>query len=401
MITGIDDYAELADKCSHCSLCEAVCPVYLADLLETNVARARVDIINQTLCKKSMPVTRRVRDIINRCLICTSCTQSCGAAVPVHEIIITARHALYGGRRQNLFMRHFMKCMVENRGITGLPALLLLSAQKLRLAPEGFPSVKLRTFDRRYYGTYLPEGKKRAKVAYFTGCSTNTMDPDTGISVMKVLAHNGIEVVVPERLVCCGIPSLGEGDIETVQKSVRNNVNILSVLDVDAIVTDCTSCGMMLRIEAPKTLPEGDPCQAKAVRMAEKVFEVTDYLNTIGIVADPGPVDESYTYHVPCHRGWTPGMNAAPLQLLANIPGLKYKAMEEPEKCCGAGGSFFLDYTDLARKIRKRKAEDIANSGARVVISQCPGCRSYLSPVLGKGQEIVHPITMLLRSYRY
>lgn len=399
MIGDLDYYGGLVAKCSHCALCEAVCPVYLEDMLETHVARARVDIIDQTLYRKTMPVTPRVREIIKRCLVCTSCTQSCGAAVPVHEIIITARAALYDSQRQNRLKNYFTRTMMEKRGIKGLPALTLAAAQILHIAPQGFPKVSLRTFDSLYQGSYLPGGKKRARVAYFTGCATNTMDVETGISVMKVLAHNGIEVVIPDKLMCCGIPALGEGDIQTAQRMVRNNLSILAELEVDAIVADCTSCGMMLRREALKVLPPADPLLAKAVALSAKVFEVSDYLNTIGLAVEPGPLEESYTYHVPCHRGWTPTLGDAPLQLLSHIPGLQYRAMEEPEKCCGAGGAFFMEYSDLSRGIRKRKLDDINGTGAGLVISQCPGCRSYLSAGLGKSRETIHPVTLLRRAY--
>ncbi|MCX5997564.1 MAG: (Fe-S)-binding protein [Chloroflexi bacterium] len=399
MIGDLDYYKGLVEKCSHCALCEAVCPVYLEDMLETHVARARVDIIYQTLYKKSMPVTPRVREIIDRCLLCTSCTQDCGGAVPVHEIIITARAALYGGRKHDPLRDYFIREMMEKRGIKGFPALMLAAAQKLHVAPGGFPKVSLRTFDSLYHGRYPPTGKKRAKVAYFTGCATNTMDVETGVAVMKVLGHNGIEVVIPDKLMCCGIRALGEGDIKTAQKIVRNNIAILAEQEVDAIIVDCTSCGMMLRSETAKLLPADDPLLAKAVALSPKVFEVSDYLNTIGLAVEPGPLAESFTYHVPCHRGWTPTLNDAPLQLLAGIPGLKYSAMEEPEKCCGAGGAFFMDYSGLSRGIRKRKLDDITGTGAAVLISQCPGCRSYLSAGLGKRWKTVHPVTLLRRAY--
>ncbi len=399
MIGDLDYYKDLVVKCSHCALCEAVCPVYLEDMLETHVARARVDIINETLYKKTLPVTPRVREIINRCLVCTSCTQSCGAAVPVHEIIITARAVLFDGKRRNRLQSYFTRTMMEQRGIKGLPALMLVAAQTLHIAPEGFPKVSLRTFDSLYHGSYPPAGQQRARVAYFTGCATNTMDVETGVSVMKVLAHNGIGVVLPDKLMCCGIPALGEGDIGTAQRMVRNNIAILAEQEVDAILVDCTSCGMMLRSEAAKLLPADDPLLAKAVELSSRVFEVTDYLNTIGLAVEPGPLEQSYTYHVPCHRGWTTTLNDAPLQLLSKIPGLKYRALEAPEKCCGAGGAFFLDYSDLSRGIRKRKLDDINGAGADVVISQCPGCRSYLSAGLSQGPKTVHPVTLLRRAY--
>jgi len=399
LIGDLDYYRALVDKCSHCALCEAVCPVYLEDMLETHVARARIDIINQTLYKKSMPVTPRVREIIDRCLVCTSCTQSCGAAVPVHEIIITARHALYAGKKQNPLQRFFLKDMMEKRGIRGLPAFLLWTAQKLHMAPKGFPKVSLRSFDSTYHGTYMPEGRKRARVAYFTGCATNTMQTDTGVSVMKVLALNGIEVVIPDGLMCCGIPALGEGDIPTAQKLARNNISILAGLEVDAFVTDCTSCGMMLRAEAAKLLPADDPLLLKALELSSKIFEVTDYLNTIGLSAKPGPLQGDFTYHIPCHRGWTGTLNEAPLKLLSQVPGLNYRPMEEPEKCCGAGGAFFMDYYDLSQKIRTHKVNDISNTGAGLLVSQCPGCRSYLSVGLDNKVEAVHPLTLLRRAY--
>ena len=399
MIGDLEYYRGLVEKCSHCALCEAVCPVYLEDLLETHVARARVDIIYQTLYKKSMPVTPRVREIINRCLLCTSCTRDCGAAVPVHEIIITARAALYGSGKHDPLRGYFTRTMMEKRGVKGLPALMLSAAQALRVAPAGFPKVSLRTFDSLYHGSYPAGGKKRARVAYFTGCATNTMDVETGISVMKVLAHNGIEAVIPDKLVCCGLPALGEGDMETARRMVRHNIAILAGLDVDAIAVDCTSCGMMLRSEAAKLLPADDPLLAKAVALSAKVFEVTDYLDTIGLAVGPGPLVESYTYHMPCHRGWTPTLDDAPLQLLSKIPGLEYHAMEEPGKCCGAGGAFFMRYSDLSRGIRKRKLTDISGTGADVVISLCPGCRSYLSAGLGKNWKTVHPVTLLRRAY--
>jgi glycolate oxidase iron-sulfur subunit len=400
VIGDLEHYKGLVEKCSHCALCEAVCPVFQEDMLETHVARTRVDIINQTLYKKTMPVTPRVREIIDRCLVCTSCTQDCGAAVPVHEIIITARAALYESKQKNRLKDYFTRTMMENRGIKGFPALMLATAQALKLAPAGFPKVSLRNFDSLYKGVQAPSGTKRARVAYFTGCATNTMDVETGISAMKVLGHNGIEVVIPEKLTCCGIPALGEGDIATAQRVVRNNIIALGNLEADAIVVDCTSCGMMLRSEALKLLPADDPLLAKAQVISAKVFEVTDYLNTIGLSVEPGRLEASYTYHIPCHRSWTPTLNEAPLQLLSKIPGLRYSAMEDPAKCCGAGGAFFMEYSKLSQGIRRKKLADIESTSAGLLVSQCPGCRSYLSDGLGRAKQAVHPLTMLRRAYR-
>jgi len=69
------------------------------------------------------------------------------------------------------------------------------------------------------------------------------------------------------------------------------------------------------------------------------------------------------------------------------------------KKCCGAGGAFFVNYSDLSSGIRKKKLDDIGNTGADVVISQCPGCRSYISAGMNKNRKTLHPITLLRRAY--
>jgi glycolate oxidase iron-sulfur subunit len=108
------------------------------------------------------------------------------------------------------------------------------------------PPLASKSFDKLYSGTIKAGGQTRKRVAYFVGCGTNFMFPDTGVATVKVLTRNGIEVIIPEGQVCCGIPSMAEGDIKSVREMVKTNVKIFSGLEVDAIVTDCTSCGMIV-----------------------------------------------------------------------------------------------------------------------------------------------------------
>ncbi len=91
-------------------------------------------------------------------------------------------------------------------------------------------------------------------------------------------------------------------------------------------------------------------------------------------------------------------MKDAPRTLLAKVPGARLVEMEFPEKCCGAGGNFFMDFKELSQKIRSRKLADIGSTGAGIVISQCPSCRSYLSAGL-KNKKFMHPLSLLARSY--
>jgi glycolate dehydrogenase iron-sulfur subunit len=400
MLNDLTTYQDLMDKCSSCSFCEATCPVFQADLLETHVARARMMIIQEALINKTLPVSKRTKEIIDRCLLCSKCKQTCPASVPVNEIVIAARHQLYGSKRMSLPRRLVLKQIMENRGVTGVLKKAEALAKAAGISPREIPKLPDHSFQDLYpAGTYAPKGKVRAKALYFIGCGTNALYPDTGEAVMKVLSHNGIEVTIPDGMVCCGIPTLAEGDLETSRRMMETNLSVLAGSDADVILTDCTSCGLTFKEKLLGVIPPDDPFYEKAVEVSGKIAEVTDYLNRIGLDPAPQKLEETYTYHVPCHGAWTPTLNDAPRELLSGIEGTKGIEMEKPESCCGAGGAFFVDFKELSKKILAPKVGDIEQTGAGIVVTQCPSCRSYLGSGLVKGQRVMHPIALLAKAY--
>jgi len=394
----LEPYRDMMAKCSHCGLCQATCPVYLEDFLQTHLARARMDLIRAVLLEGELPVSKRFREVLDRCLLCTNCSRTCPAGVPVDEIIAAARNQVYQGKRRDPVRRQLLRRFMNQRGMKGLMGMAGSVAHKMGWTPEELPAPASKPFEKRFKGRIPAKGKARARVAYFVGCATNTLYPDTGKAVINVLAHNDIEVLIPEGQVCCGMPALAEGDLPLVQEMMRKNVPILAGCDVDAVVTDCTSCGMMFKAKAAKTLPEDDPLRPQAEALAEKVWEVTDYLNQIGLTAEPPPLPESYNYHIPCHRGWTPTVDDAPRNLLGKIPEAELIELENPDKCCGAGGTFFMDFKELAADIRAGKLADIRQTGAKTVLTQCPACRSFLRTQFEDGQ-VTHPIVLLAKAY--
>lgn len=397
----LNDYKEIMEKCSYCSFCQATCPVYLEDLIETHVARSRLQIIKEALVENTIPVSKRVRDIVNRCLVCSNCRQTCPGDVPVDEIVIAARHRIYNGKRSNPLKRYVMKQVMDNRGESELLKHVEGVSGKLKINMDGVPHFSKVRFSELYEGNY-PSGKEtREKVAYFVGCATHTYYPDTGDAVMKVLANNGIDVIIPQGITCCGIPALTDGDIDTFQGLMKENVRILASLEVDAIVTDCTSCAMTLKEKMLKVIDTSDSLRPLAETLPFKIYEVTDYLNNIGLVGSQPELSENYTYHVPCHIHFSPTAMDAPPALLSNISGARYVALDSPTKCCGAGGTFCLDYKKLSKKIRSRKMADIQNTGAHTILTQCPSCRTYLSAGLGNDHQVIHPITFLSRAYGF
>ncbi len=397
----LTDFNDLINKCSQCNYCQATCPVYLEDMLESFLPRNRIHVIQEAMINKSMPLSQRGQEIIDRCLLCTNCVQTCSSQVPIDEIVIAAR--FYSnqnksriGNMKNLIMGK----LLTQRGFTGMMSKAGALVQKIAFGSKEMPALASKAFDKIYSGTISPQGKVRGRVAYFVGCGTNFMYPDTGVATVKVLIHNGIEVIIPAGQVCCGIPSLSEGDSKSAEEMIRTNIKTFTAMNVDAILTDCTSCGMMFKEKFAKILPADDPLQEKAQAISAKVWEVTDYLNTIGLIKQPSAVSQSYTYHVPCHRGWSSTVRNAPRHLLAQIPQATLVEMEYSERCCGAAGTFFIDHRDLSTSIRSHKIDDIIATDAEMVVTQCPVCRFYLSAGLTE-QVVLHPVGLLAKAYSF
>ncbi len=394
----LEKYADAMAKCSHCAFCQAGCPVFKEDLLETHMPRARMDLIRASLLGGEMALTRRARSVVDRCLLCGTCSRTCPAQVPVDDVVIAARARIYGAGRKGLVDRLFRRSFMEGRGLSG-PALLVARAARGR----GWVASEIPPFaDEPLSATILPgelpfEGDRRARAAYFTGCATNSGYTDTGRDALFVLAKNGVQVVIPEGIACCGMPALAEGDVETARAMAEKNVAALKDIEADFLVTDCTTCGLMFAKKIPALLGPEHPLFADAMKLAGKTREVTDFLAGLGLSATPGPLEETLTYHVPCHGNWTPTLADAPRAIFSQIPGVNLVEMDRPDACCGAGGGFFLDERQLAVDIREKKLANLKETGAGIIATQCPSCRGFLADPL-PGVRVVHPVSVLARA---
>ncbi len=68
------------------------------------------------------------------------------------------------------------------------------------------------------------------------------------------------------------------------------------------------------------------------------------------------------------------GITEEPRALIRSLPWVELVEMSEPDRCCGGGGSFTFMHYDVASLIGERKAECIRETGADVVVTECPSC---------------------------
>jgi glycolate oxidase iron-sulfur subunit len=241
------------------------------------------------------------------------------------------------------------------------------------------------------------EGEQRGRVAFFLGCIMTLMYPEVSRQTVRVLTHQGFEVVTPKEQKCCGAPHLTEGDRDTTKLIAQHNLDLFMALDVDAIVTDCAGCGAALK-EYEELLEEAGE-HDKLATFRAKIKDVSEFLAEQGLRTEGlKPVKKIVTYHEPCHLCHAQGISKQPRELIKAIPGIVYREMEEASWCCGSAATFSLKYTTESQQILNRKLENIRATGAELLVTANPGCHLQLAWGLkqaGMIQEVVH-ITELL-----
>jgi glycolate oxidase iron-sulfur subunit len=117
------------------------------------------------------------------------------------------------------------------------------------------------------------------------------------------------------------------------------------------------------------------------------------------LLADAGPqrgapLQVRVAYDAPCHLLHAQRVDAAPLAVLAAVPGLEVLPHAEAEVCCGSAGIYSLLQPSLSHAVLRRKLEALAAVEPDVVVTGNPGCAMQ-----GAAAAIAHPVEVLDASY--
>jgi glycolate oxidase iron-sulfur subunit len=243
------------------------------------------------------------------------------------------------------------------------------------------------------------EGKRRARVALFTGCASDAFFPRTNWNTARVLQRNGCEVVVPRAQVCCGALHYHAAQEEPARHYAAGNTTAFPT-DVDAMIVNAAGCGAMLKDYGH--LMQGSAHETAAVQFAAKVKDVSEFLVQLGPIAPTHSLPMKAVYHDACHLCHAQQIRKQPRQLLELIPGLQLLPLAETELCCGAAGSYNLTQPEMAERLGQRKAKNILDTGAQAVFAANVGCLLQIGRYLRRQQpspRVAHPIDALWASY--
>lgn len=211
------------------------------------------------------------------------------------------------------------------------------------------------------------------RVGLFVTCLVDLMRPRIGCAALKLLEAADCEVVIPSSQTCCGQPGYNSGD-RTPAKALALKV-LREFAGCDYVVVPSGSCAGMIREHYPRLFQDEPQQLEKISELARRTYELTDFLVNVAKLQNvPGGFHGSITYHDSCSGLRELGVKSQPRQLLAKMPGLQLKEMQDCETCCGFGGTFSVKFGDISTRMADNKCNAIQASGAAAVVLGDLGC---------------------------
>lgn len=410
---------EPADDCVHCGFCLPTCPTWQSWQEEMDSPRGRIDLF-RALADGRLAMSPAVAEHFDRCLGCMACLTACPSGVRYDHVIDRARVLVERARRPlaERVYRGFVFALFAHPARLRVAAALLWVAGVLRLrwlvrrlgllrrfprlaALDALaPPLSLRDVVHRLPRRTAAAGERRLRAGLLGGCVQRVFFSRVNDATIRVLAAEGVEVVVPAGQGCCGALSTHAGRDAEARRLARDLVERFEQEQIDVVVVNAAGCGSHLKDLGH--LFQGDPAFAPRARaFAEKVRDVTELLAALPARAPRSPLRARVAYHSPCHLGHAQRVGEAPRSLLRTIPGLEIVEVPDGEQCCGSAGVYNLVEPESAEEIGRRKAEAVLSTRATLLASANPGCSLQIRRMLaGRGADLeaAHPIEILDRS---
>ncbi|HTV74200.1 MAG TPA: (Fe-S)-binding protein, partial [Candidatus Acidoferrales bacterium] len=140
----------------------------------------------------------------------------------------------------------------------------------------------------------------------------------------------------------------------------------------------------------------------RAHAFSARVRDALEFLDEVGISPDLGRIDAVVTYQEPCHLAHAQRITEAPRRLLAQIPGLTVREMNESSLCCGSAGIYNVTQPEMAGRLQERKVRNILAVEPQIVATANPGCALQVAGGLEKAGRTIavrHVIDLLDEAY--
>ncbi len=231
------------------------------------------------------------------------------------------------------------------------------------------------------------------RIALFITCFNDTIFPETGRAMVRLLERLGHTVDFPLEQTCCGQMHFNTGyQLESIPL-VRHFVDVFSSAEV--VVAPSASCVSMVRDFYPRVAElSGDRRLVSAVAaLAPRVFELSEFLvKQLGVEDVGAYYPHRVTYHPTCHSLRMLHVGDAPLRLLRAVRGIDLVELPNADQCCGFGGTFAIKNADTSLAMLSDKLRCILDTRAEVCAAADNSCLMQIGGALNRQRAGVRPV---------
>ena len=386
---------EDSDLCVLCGMCVPQCPTYKIYQQESESPRGRISLI-QAYARGELSTSQKLLEHLDHCLGCMACQAICPSKVPYARLIDQAKQQLYIETPPPGRIRNLLKNTLKASGLSHYQA-LFTGYKKSGLAwmvnktsawlPDSTRSA-LELAQQVQAGHLAPfypsEITAKAQLGLFTGCMGNIFDIQTLTSSIRLLNHFGYDVHVPEQQYCCGALHQHNGQMEQAQLLARNNDELFSRLNIEALIYSSNGCGSQLQQQLQEI----------------QSYDILDFLIKYSDIqaSDFQPLPARVVIHESCSSQNVLKKTGLAQRLLSLIPELELISIQDSSTCCGAGGSHQLQFPELSQQLLAPKLEQLTDKQPGYLVSDNLGCSLHIQAGLkrkGLSIEVLHPVSLL------
>jgi len=376
--------------------------------------RGRIDLM-RGLHEGKIDLTPSVVAHFDQCLGCMGCVTACPSGVRYDLLIESTRAKVeaayprspgergmrelifalfpYPARLRALAVPLFFYAKSGLQELVRKSGLLRLLPPRLQQLEKLSPTLSMDEIRATLPPFTAARGTRRGTVALVAGCVQRVFFPNVNAATIRVLSAEGYDVIVPAEQGCCGALSIHSGRDDEAERLATSLVERFGDVDaLDAVIINAAGCGSTLKQYAELL------SDARAVRFAEKVKDVNEFLASAPAAATYRPLPMRVAYHDACHLAHAQRIREEPRALLRRIPELQLLEIPDGDQCCGSAGVYNILQPEAAEEIGIRKVDNVLSVMPDVLASANPGCTLQIASIMSKSGKSVlaaHPIEIL------
>jgi L-lactate dehydrogenase complex protein LldE len=221
------------------------------------------------------------------------------------------------------------------------------------------------------------------RASLFITCYNDTLFPETGRAVVRLLERLGVEIEFRPAQTCCGQMHANTGFRGEAFSQAKRFVKLYA--DAEQVVIPSSSCVAMIRDQYPGLISElgNGALQREFEVLLPRVHELSELLiDKLGVEDVGAYFPHRVTYHASCHGLRALHLGDRPFRLLKNVRGLDFVNLENLDRCCGFGGTFSVKNAEVSSAMLTAKLLDVQVTRAEFCTALDNSCLMHLGGAL-------------------